>query len=72
MAQSKCGHCGSTRFEIKEVEPQGSQFKLYFIQCASCGVPVSTIEYKNNTYLLEKLSVAVKNIASTLNTYVDL
>jgi len=45
MATSKCGHCKSATFEVKEVEPRESRFKLIFVQCASCGVPVGVIDY---------------------------
>ena len=72
MAQSKCGHCDSTSFEIKEVEPRGSKYKFYFVQCASCGVPVNSMEYISNNHLLDKLSRAIKRIAATLNVSVDL
>ena len=72
MAQSKCGHCGSATFEVKQVEPRDSNYKLYFIQCASCGVPVGTMEYLSNNHLLDKLAKAIKKIASVLNVHVDL
>ena len=72
MAQSKCGHCGSTRFEISETEPRGSNYKLFFIQCASCGAPVSSLEYMSNNHLLDKLTRAIKKIADTLDVHVDL
>lgn len=72
MAMSKCGHCGNHSFEVKEVEPSGSKYKMYFVQCSSCGVPVSCMEYFSNNVLLQKLTDAVKKIASALNVYVDL
>jgi hypothetical protein len=53
MATSRCP-CGSTNFELKEVVPKGSSFKLNFVQCASCGTPISTIEYMNISDMLQK------------------
>lgn len=47
MALSKCGSCGHGRFEVKEVSPNNSRYRLYFVQCASCGVPVGVQEYHN-------------------------
>lgn len=47
MAQSKCGHCGNFAFEVKEVSPNGARFKYFFIQCTSCGVPVTAVEFLN-------------------------
>lgn len=53
MAISKCSGCGSSYFEIKAVEPRGSQYKLFFVQCSSCGIPVSTEDYYNTGAQLE-------------------
>lgn len=72
MAMSKCGHCGNHSFEVKEVSPSGSRYKMYFVQCASCGVPVGSMEYISNNVLLQKLTDAVKNIANAMNIHVDL
>lgn len=56
MAQSTCGHCGNKTWEIKMIEPSGSRYKLYFVQCAKCGVPVSVQEYYNINARLETLA----------------
>jgi ribosomal protein L37E len=72
MAQSKCGHCGSTLFEVKEVVPQGLNYKMNFIQCASCGVPVSTKEYYSIAHMLKKQAAAIKKIARSMGVHVDL
>jgi hypothetical protein len=47
MAASRCPHCKGTAFEAALVEPRGARFKYYFIQCAGCGAPVSTVEFNN-------------------------
>lgn len=49
MAASKCGSCGSSvaGWELKEVSVRGARYKMFFIQCASCGVPVAAAEYQN-------------------------
>ena len=44
MAASKCA-CGHGLFEMKENSPQGSTFKVLFIQCGSCGLVVGTTDY---------------------------
>jgi predicted nucleic-acid-binding Zn-ribbon protein len=49
MATSKCGHCDCTSFETKEASVKGANFKLFFVQCASCGVPVAVLEAGNST-----------------------
>lgn len=48
MAVSKCGSCGATgRWELSQVSPSAGNFKYHFIQCSSCGVPVTAVEYLN-------------------------
>lgn len=47
MANSKCGHCDGTIFEIREVQPRGSEYKFNFIQCASCGVAIGVVSFYN-------------------------
>jgi hypothetical protein len=49
MATSKCGHCNGASFETKEARIKGSNFKLFFVQCASCGVPIAVLEAGNST-----------------------
>lgn len=56
MATSKCIKCDSTSFEIKRAEIEKSDFKMYFIQCASCGGVVSCVEDENNNYLINQLA----------------
>lgn len=72
MAWSTCVKCGGTRFELKEHEPQGAKYKVNFVQCMSCGGVVGVLSYFNTAALLECQSKAIKAIAMTLNTYVDL
>ncbi len=55
MAVSKCPKCDSTRFETKINAPTGSNFKVQFIQCASCGSVVGVTNYHNTAKLLERI-----------------
>lgn len=56
MATSTCTKCGNTRFEIKESSPQGSNYKIMFVQCSSCGGVVGTTDFYNVPSLLEKIA----------------
>ena len=47
-------------FEVKEASPFQSAFKLYFVQCASCGGVVGVTEYYNISAVLEKLGKHLK------------
>jgi predicted nucleic-acid-binding Zn-ribbon protein len=53
---STCVKCGSTSFETKEASPNGSNFKLIFVQCASCGGVVGVTEYFNIGAKIEALA----------------
>jgi hypothetical protein len=69
MAVSTCGNCNSTRFELREHSPSGSEFKLSFVQCASCGTVVGVMDYFNIGSMLEKHEKAIKAIAEKLGVY---
>ncbi len=56
MAQSKCLGCGGTRFEAVVNEPSGSNYKLVFIQCSSCGGVVGITSFTNTNVLIEQLA----------------
>lgn len=56
MATSSCPKCGNHSFELKENFPDGSKFKVNFIQCRSCGTVVGLTDYYNVPSLLEKIA----------------
>ena len=56
MAMSSCPKCGTHRFEMKESSPAGSEFKIMFIQCASCGTVVGVTDFYNIPSLLGKIA----------------
>lgn len=57
MAISKCPKCESPRFELKEAgNISGSNLKMYFIQCSSCGSVVGVVDYYDTASLLEKIA----------------
>ena len=59
---SKCGNCGGFIFKIHAVEPHGSRFKLYFVQCSSCGVPVGITEYHNVGTMVQGLDNKINRL----------
>ena len=56
MPTSRCAHCESRQFELKEAEPRDSRFKLMFIQCASCGRVVGVTDAHNVPNLIHRLA----------------
>lgn len=55
MARSTCVKCGGSMFETVEQSPRGSNFKLIFIQCSSCGGVVGVMDYFNIGAKVENL-----------------
>lgn len=58
---SKCGFCQARRWEVNTEEPTGSKFRLIFVRCAACKVPVGVMEFFNSGAKLEKVEKALKN-----------
>ncbi len=56
MTKSTCIKCDGTIFELKVVEPQGSKFKMNFVQCKSCGGVVGVQEFYSSGALIHKLA----------------
>lgn len=71
MAISKCGSCGNHLFELVQNEPRGSAFKLYFVQCSSCGAVVGTQEYYSTHAILKNHAELLKKMAQALNVSFD-
>ncbi|SQA96717.1 Uncharacterised protein [Cedecea neteri] len=56
MAQSSCPRCGRDRFEMAVTKIQNARLPVTFIQCASCGTVVGTIEHLCAAELVQKLA----------------
>lgn len=65
---STCVKCGSHLFRVQQIEPTGSTFILYFVQCSSCGVPVGVMEYNNLGAMIEELKSQVSKINNELDS----
>lgn len=64
---STCGKCGGHRFELSEQSPSGSNFKLQFVQCTACGVPVGAMEYFSAGAKLTNLENEMVSVKTQLN-----
>lgn len=54
MAMSTCPKCDGHLFELEEVEPADSRYKMFFVQCMSCGTPVGITEYYDTGSLVKE------------------
>ncbi|WP_141240475.1 hypothetical protein [Pantoea agglomerans] len=56
MATTTCPKCPSTRFEVKEHPIAGCNFRMLFIQCATCGAAVGVTETIHTNTLIRNLA----------------
>ncbi len=63
---STCSNCKSHLFGLEEQSPRGSKFKVYFVQCTSCGVPVGTMDYLHTGSLVDGLEKKVSRLEGEL------
>jgi hypothetical protein len=73
MAKSTCPKCEHGRFEVKVVEPDGSEYKEVFVQCSSCGGVVGVMGYldagvlvQNQQKELEALKQSIQRVEHQL------
>ena len=64
---TKCPHCNATRFEMKEIEPNDSGYKLNVMQCVGCGAPFGVTDYWNIGTLLKQQEAQIKELRSQLS-----
>lgn len=64
---TKCQKCNGFNFEIEEVSPIGSRYKMYFIQCIHCKAPVGVTDYFNTADLIDKIEKKIEGMESTLS-----
>ena len=75
MAQSTCPSpgCDGHSFELSELSVSGANFRLYAVQCATCGAVVSVLPYfdagtiaTGNRDLLVALTARVEQVLGEL------
>lgn len=69
---SKCGLCGSFTWEINTESPTGSAYKVFFVRCTVCKVPIGVLNYNNTSaelgVLEKKLAKENRDILAAVNT----
>jgi hypothetical protein len=66
MPQSTCIKCGGHNFELRELKVAKAKFKLFAIQCSSCGGVIGMQEYMNTSALLLQQNKALRQIGAKL------
>lgn len=72
MAQSTCIKCGGHSFEAVALKVAKANFKLFAVQCSSCGGVIGLQEYMNTTAMLLAQNKALKLMAAKLGMAVVL
>lgn len=68
MALSKCPKCENHYFEVIENSPSKSNYKLFFVQCSSCGCVISAMEYFNVGNKITEVENKINTLSSTVRT----
>lgn len=63
---SKCGHCGGFTWELHEESPNGAAFKVNFIRCAMCKVPVGVMDYFDIHTKVDRVERLTKGLGDSL------
>jgi hypothetical protein len=65
---SNCAKCGGMQFKLVEQSPQDSRFKVFFVQCSACNVPIGVMDYNNASVMLENIDKKILDIESNLSS----
>lgn len=57
-----CIKCKGTFFELKTIEPNGSNFKVNVVQCSACGSPIGLVDYYDTHSSIELTNSKIKNL----------
>lgn len=71
MAQSSCGKCNNPFFELLENTPNGSNYKLLFVQCTKCGTPIGALDYYNIGARLSEVETELKDKIDRLDSHTN-
>ncbi len=58
-------------FKIEEQSPAGSAYKLMFVQCSSCNVPIGVMEYFNSGAKLDEQTKQLKKDLSMISQQIS-
>lgn len=64
---STCPHCKGALWELSLEEPQGSNFKLFFVRCFACKAPIGVMSFYDTYTKLEKIKNKVDDLENSIN-----
>jgi hypothetical protein len=67
LSISKCPKCENGSFQLVTFDPVGAKYKLNFVQCTKCNIPVGVIDYYDSGVLLKEQEKMLKKQESDLS-----
>jgi predicted nucleic-acid-binding Zn-ribbon protein len=64
---TSCGKCDGSSFKLHEVTVTGAAYRMYAVQCTSCGTPIGVTEFFDNGSLLKKQEKAIADLQSKVS-----
>jgi len=65
---SNCPKCDGHMFKVVTQEPTDSRYKLNFVQCSTCNVPIGVLNFLNTAAQLEEQKESITKISSRLSS----
>lgn len=60
--RSTCKNCEGTIFEVVEQSPTNANYKMFFVQCSTCGQPIGALEYYAGWVKMNSIEEKVKKL----------
>jgi hypothetical protein len=67
FGSTKCGKCERASFKIQEINPGGSAYKFYSIQCSHCQTPIGVTDFYNVGQLLKNQEKAIADLGQKVD-----
>jgi predicted nucleic-acid-binding Zn-ribbon protein len=67
FSSTKCSKCENRAFKLEEINVQGSNFKMFAVQCVSCSTPFGITEFYDNGALLKEQEKAIAGLEKKID-----
>jgi predicted nucleic-acid-binding Zn-ribbon protein len=67
FSSTKCSKCENRAFKLEEINVQGSNYKLFAVQCATCGTAFGVTEYYDSGALLKEQEKAIAGLEKKID-----
>jgi hypothetical protein len=67
FSSTRCSKCEKRAFKLEEINVQGSNYKLFAVQCVTCGTPFGITEYYDSGSLLKEQEKAIAGLEKKID-----